>query len=167
LLDDIAVIMLKRAKSKKAFTIIEVVIAITVLLIAILGTSAYRYYAALSARRADLHISAARTALLLCEGWSGVGGSKSFDPVGAFGADLNITISVGPTEPDTFEKLGSYKILLEGNDYYVTLSSKDLAAELRVLNVIVSWDQAGRGTDSFENADKSYLLTTYVENPNL
>jgi len=158
--------MFKRDGSKSAFTLIEVMIAITILLIAILGTSAYRYNAALSARRADLYTNAARTAILLCEGWSGLGGDTTFDPVGAFGSDLTITNNVGPGAPSTFTTLGSYKILLEGSDYYATLSWKNLDTELRALNVIVSWNQCGRGTNSFDSVDKSYRLTTYIENPN-
>ena len=137
-------------KGEKAFTLIEVMIAIIVLLITILGTSAYRYHAALSARRSDLYTNAARTALLLCEGWSGMGGDITFDPVEAFGSDLTIISNTGPEAPSSFTQLGSYKIVLEGSDYYATLS----------------WKECGRGTDSFDNADKSYWLTTYVENPN-
>lgn len=166
-MDNVAVIMFKETKGKKAFTIIEVMIAITILLIAVLGTSAFRYNAALSARRADLYTNAARTALLLCEGWNGVGGAPAFDPVEAFGgSDLTIINDIGPSVPSGFTALGSYKVLLEGGDYYATMSWKDLATDLRVLNVIVSWDQCGRGTNSFANADKSYQLSAYVENPN-
>ena len=58
----------KKVKFKNAFTIIEAMIAIAILLIAILGTSAFRYHTALSARRADLHTTSARVAMLLCEG---------------------------------------------------------------------------------------------------
>jgi hypothetical protein len=99
-------------------------------------------------------------------GWTGVGGATNFDPVGVFEPDVNIISSVGPGTPSGFTKLGSYKIVLEGNDYYATLSWENLAAELRALNVVISWDQFGRGTGQFTNANKLYRLTTYVENPN-
>jgi prepilin-type N-terminal cleavage/methylation domain-containing protein len=65
-MDNVAVMKSKKVESKKAFTIIEVMIAIAIMLIAILGTSAFRYNTALSARRADLHTTSARVALLLC-----------------------------------------------------------------------------------------------------
>jgi hypothetical protein len=165
-MDKVAVMKSKKVESKKAFTIIEVMIASAILIIAILGTSAFRYNTALSARRADLHTTSARVALLLCEGWTGVGGATNFDPVGVFEPDVNIISSVGPGTPSGFTKLGSYRIVLEGNDYYATLSWENLAAELRALNVVVSWDQFGRGTGQFTNANKLYRLTTYVENPN-
>jgi type II secretory pathway pseudopilin PulG len=158
--------MFKKPKSNKAFTTIEVMIAITILIIAVLGTSAFRYSAALGARKADLYTSAARTGLLLCETWSGTGGAASFDPVAAFGEELSINDDVGPAVPAGFISLGSYKIVLEGNDYYATLSFRNIASDLRALNIIVSWDPTGSSTGEFEDADKSYRLTTYVENPN-
>jgi Tfp pilus assembly protein PilV len=156
----------RRPNSRMGFTFLEVMIAMSMLIIAILGTSAYRYSAALSARRADLQTTAARTALLLCESWTGAGGATNFDPKVAFGTDIAIIDSVGPNTPAGFTELGRYRILLEGNDYYATLSWKNLATELRALNVVVSWDQFGRGTNAFSGANKSYRLTTYVENPN-
>ena len=165
-----AVMNSKMVKYKNAFTIIETMIAITILLIAILGTSAFRYHTALSARRSVLHTTSARVALLLCEGWTGVGGDTNFDPVAAFDSDVNIISSVGPATPSGFTNLGSYRIMLEGNDYYATMSWKNMDSytptDLRALNVVVTWDQLGRRTGQFTNANKLYRLTTYVENPN-
>ena len=158
--------MSKKNKIKNAFTIIEVMVAITILIIAVLGTSAFRYHTSLSARRADLHATSARTALLLCEGWTGEGGDINFAPVSTFAPYVNIVDDAGPTEPNDFNKLGSYKIRLEGSDYFATMSWKNLNADLRALNVVVSWDQFGNGTSGFANSSKSYRLTTYVENPN-
>jgi type II secretory pathway pseudopilin PulG len=158
--------LFNKAKSNRAFTTLEVMIAVVILIIAILGTSAFRYSAALNARRVDLYTNSARTALLLCEAWSGKGGAATFDPVAVFGADMSISADVGPDVPAQFVALGSYKIVLQNDNYYVTLSSKNIAADLRALNVIVSWDQTGAGSGEFEDADKSYRLTTYVENPN-
>ena len=42
---------------------------ITILLIALIGTSTFRYAAALDVRRADAHTTAARIALALGESW--------------------------------------------------------------------------------------------------
>ena len=156
----------RKNTQKKAFTIIEVMLAIAILLVAVLGTSAFRYSAALNARRADLQTTASRTALLLCESWSGVGGSATFNPEAVFVADINIISHTGPTEPLGFNVLGSYQIVMEGNHYYATLSWIDIAPELRALNVIVNWDQADTGTHDVSQADRSYQLTTYIENPN-
>jgi len=158
--------LLNTTKSNKAFTTLEVMIAVIILIIAVLGASAFRYSAALNARRVDLYTNSARTALLLCEAWSGKGGAATFDPVDVFGEDMSIISDVGPDAPAQFAALGSYKIVLQNDNYYVTLSSRNIAADLRALNVIISWDQTGAGSGEFDDADKSYRLTTYVENPN-
>ena len=155
--------MAMRFNGRGGFTLVEVMIATVIFVIAILGTSAYRYSAALSARRADLQTAAARTGLLLCEGWRGMAGSAAYDPESYFHSELDVETSTGPTAPSGFTALGSYKIVLEGTDYYATLSWSDISPGLRALNVVVSWDQMGRGTDSFQNTNKSFKLTTYVE----
>ena len=80
-----------KMKSRNAFTIIEIMIAVVIVFIAIIGTSANRYGAALDARRADLHATAVRTALLLCEGWNGTCGSTSFNPDNTLRSSLDIS----------------------------------------------------------------------------
>ena len=155
----------KKNISASAFTILEIMIAAVIFIVAFLGTSAYRYGASLDARKADLQSTAVRTALMLCEGWNGVGGAASFKPVAAFSSDIIISAGVGPDAPSGFTWLGSYKVNFERTDYFVTLSWKKISTDLRALSVIVSWDQSGQDTGSFENANKSYRLTTYVENP--
>ena len=157
--------MVKKAISKKAFTLIEIMIAVVIFIIAFLGTSAYRYGASLDARRADLQTKATRTALLFSEAWNGVGGDASFKPVAAFSSDIVISVSVGPDEPSDFTWLGSYKVNFERTDYFVTLSWKKTDPDLKVLSVIVNWDASGQDTGNFAGAKKSYRLTTYVENP--
>ena len=153
-----------RTKYRAGFTLVEVMLATVIFIIAVLGTSAYRYNAALSARRADLQTAAARAGLLLCEGWRGIGGVTTYDPVGYLNSDLNISASTGPASPAGFTPLGSYKLILEGTDYYATLSWQDVGSGLRALNVIVGWNQQGGGTSSVQDANKLFKLTTYVEN---
>ncbi len=158
--------MVSSAISKRAFTLLEIMFAIAVFLIAFLGTSAYRYGASMDAHRADLQTKATRTALLFTEGWNGVGGAATFKPITTFSSDVAISASVGPETPDTFTWLGSYKVNFEGTDYFVTLSWKSINTDLKALNIIVNWDPTGRNTGAFSDASKSYQLTTYVENPN-
>jgi type II secretory pathway pseudopilin PulG len=157
--------MVRKTISKRAFTIVEIMIAVGVFFIAFLGTSMYRYGASLDARKADLQTKATRTALLFCEGWKGVGGATTFKPVTSFNSDITISVSVGPDVPSGFTLLGSYKVNFERTEYYVTLSWKQMNADLKALSIIVSWDPTGQNTGSFADAKKSYWLTTYVENP--
>jgi len=157
--------MVKKAIFKKAFTLIEIMFAVVIFIIAFFGTSAYRYGASLDARRADLQTKATQTAVLFSEAWNGVGGATSFKPVPAFSSDIVIEVSVGPDAPADFTWMGSYKVTFERTDYFVTLSWKKTDPDLKVLSVIVNWDASGQDTDNFAAAQKSYRLTTYVENP--
>ena len=54
----------KRRKFRSGLTFIEILLASAILLIAVVGTAAFRYNAALGARKADIRSTAARTALL-------------------------------------------------------------------------------------------------------
>jgi hypothetical protein len=108
---------------------------------------------------------------MLCESWRGIQGDLTYNPMTILGSDLTITISEGPTNPDGFTLLGSYRILLdnpgdENNDYnityYATLSWRDIQPGLRELNVIVAWAQRDQGAGDFAGTDKSYSLTIYT-----
>ena len=60
-------------------TVELIVVAVVILLIALIGTSTFRYAAALDGRRADAQTTAARAALLLCESWRGLNGDATLD----------------------------------------------------------------------------------------
>lgn len=148
----------------KGALLLEVMIAILLLSVAVLGAAGYRYYATLDARKSNLQVAAARTALLLCESWRGVEGTETYDPVAYFGSELTITYDYGPVAPGGFTTLGSYAVTLDGVNYYLTLSWKDVSAGLRALNVVVSWQQRPSGEyDGYWYADKSFKLTTYTQ----
>ncbi len=144
-------------------SIIEATIALVILAIAILGAINFRYYSSLDVRRSNLHDSAARVALMLCESWRGLDGTVSFDPVKEFEPGIVISATGGPTEPNDFTLLGKYTVLLEGRDYYAALSYQDMDADLRALNVTVVWEQRGQDKTELNEADKIYQLTTYTE----
>jgi len=78
------------------------------------------------------------------------------------GSDLTITASSGPAEPTDFTLLGSYTVTVNGANYYITLSWKDVSTGLRALNVVVAWAQRTQGVSSLNDADKSFKLTTYA-----
>ncbi len=159
-------------------TLVEVMAAMAVLAIVSLGASAFRYHAALGARKADLQTTAARTALLLCESWRGASNPNTFNPTQL--ATTNpalaietITIYEGHAVPADFTLLGNYRITIDAVSYYAVLSWKDVSPGLRALNVIVAWDQRGSGPSSgggnvydwgSVDASKSFKLTTYVVN---
>ena len=153
-------------QKRRAFTVIEALIAMVVFVIAIIGTSAYRYEAALNARRADSYATGVRMTLLLCEGWSGEEGDTAFDPVALFSPDLTIASTVdGPGIPGSFTLLGNYGIVAEGSYYYATLSWRDMATGLKALNIAVSWNPANPGLDDSTSATEVYRVTTFVQDP--
>jgi hypothetical protein len=160
-----------KIRSRRGATLVSAMVAVAVILIALIGTSNFRYYSALDARKATAQTTGARIALILCESWRGIQGDQTYDPTTSLGSDLTITYSDGPENPDDFTLLGSYEIILdnpgnEDNDYnityYATLSWKDIQPGLRALNVIVVWAQRDQGVEGFAGTDKSFSLTIYT-----
>lgn len=159
----------RRTKSADGFTLVEIMVAIVILMVAVIGTSNFRYYAAADARKAGAHIMVARIGLLLCENWRGVLGDETYDPVASFGSDLDITKSLYVTEAeeeeyesDGFTFLGRYEIVVNNVNYYAILTWKDVDTELRALSVTIAWSQRGEIGASLADADKLFRLTTYT-----
>lgn len=151
-----------KIRCRRGFSLVGIMIAIAILLVALIGTSNFRYYSTLDAQKAAAKITAARIGLMLCENWRGIGGTETYDPAAYFGTALTITPSIGPAKPGDFTLLGSYTITLNGANYYITLSWKDVSTGLRALNIIVAWAQREQGTSGLNDADKSFKLTTYA-----
>jgi len=157
----------KRSKPSGGFTFTEVMGAILVLTVAVLGTSAYRYHATFDVRKADLKTTGARIGCLLCETWHGVSDPNTFDPTSHLGTDMTIqtlTSYDGPTAPTGHTELGTYGITVDGEEYRVKLYWKDVSAGLRALSVIViwDWDRQNQSMSSQFPPSKSFRLTTYV-----
>jgi len=142
----------------RAGTLVELVVALTVLVLVILGHSIAGYHARLDIQRAQRHSTAATTALLLCESWAGAGGGATYDPVANLASRLTIEDGNGPEAPADFTSRGSYSVTIDGVSYSATLSSRELAAALRALNVTVAWPSR-YGSAS---PDRDFSLTTYV-----
>ena len=157
----------KKRRSRRGFTLVEIMCTITVLSVAVIGTSGYRYFATLDVQRADTRTTAARMALLLCEGWRGVNGSQTWDPTTYLGSDLvTKPISYSTTFND-LNVLQGRTIVSNDTNYHVFLLFKDVEPGLRALNVIVAWSPKGRAISSIydiTNPDNFELfeLTTYA-----
>ena len=149
-------------RCRTGMSLVELMVSIVILLAAIIGTSNLRYYAALDAQKAAARIAAARIALMLCESWRGVQGAETYDPAAHFGSSMEVSDSDGPDKPGDFTLLGSYQVVLDGVNYYATLSWKDITSGLRALNIVVSWAQRDRGDSSLDDTDQTFKLTTYT-----
>ncbi|MHC4645457.1 MAG: type IV pilus modification PilV family protein [Planctomycetota bacterium] len=155
----------RRTKSRSGVTLIEIIVATVVILVAIIGAMSYRYYSILDARNAKVYATAGRVGSLLLENWRGTGGrstpGEQFDPQDLrFGSGLirSAISAAGPAVPVDLQAFGTYAFIVDGATYYATLSYRDDAAEdLRVLNVCVGWpDKYPSG--AYTNADQAAAL---------
>jgi len=144
----------------RASTLVELVIALTALVIVVLGHSITGYNARLDIRRSMKQSTAATTALLLCESWAGAGGATTYDPVVDLASQVTITAGTGPDVPAGFTSRAGCAIVIDGVHYNATLSSQELAASLRALNVAIAWSD--RDDVHPPTLDKSFHLTTYI-----
>ncbi|MHC4145890.1 MAG: type IV pilus modification PilV family protein [Planctomycetota bacterium] len=160
----------RKIRCRRGVTLVETLIAVTILLIALIGTSTFRYAAALDGRRADAHTSAARVALSLSESWRGLKGDANLDATQLGSSDMTVSVSgwTGHQTPGGFTLLGNYAVVLDDDDpdsanYYATMSWSDVQPGLRALNVSVAWAQRAPGGDGTENVDKAFSLTVYTQ----
>ncbi len=156
-----------KVRYRLGFSLVDTMVAVVILLIAVIGTSIFRYNSALDGRRFNSQTSAARIALMLSESWRGISGDLAFDPTVLSTSDLTINENIQSisAKPSDFTLLGSYIITLNdvhGVNYHAILSWKDIESGLRALNVVVAWAQRGAGEDGVENVDKSFRLTAYT-----
>ena len=149
------------------FSLIDAMVAVVILLIAVIGTSIFRYNAVLDGRRFNSQTSGARIALMFSESWQGINGDLTFNPTALSTSELTIKENAESliAKPSDFTLLGSYMIKL--NDvhdvtYHANLSWKDIQSGLRALNVVIGWAQRSAGENEDENVDKSFRLTVYT-----
>ena len=161
------VVKTSKIKCHRGVSLISTMVAVAILLIALIGTSTFRYAAALDERRADAHTTAARVALTLGESWRGVKGDLTYDPIAHLGGDLTITSTKQqfPIRQD-FTLLGSYVVVLDSDDpdsinYNATLSWKDIQPGLRALGIVIRWST--REVDEVAIENKSFGLTVYTQ----
>ena len=153
---------INKSSFRRGLSLVDAMVALAILSVGVVAATNYRYYAALDARKATMHTAAAKIGQMLCESWRGVEGAETYDPTTYLGSNLEITTSTGPDKPEDFTLLGSYAVQLNGVDYYVTMSWKDIYSGLRALNVVVAWVQQEQVGSNFADVDKSFKLTTYM-----
>lgn len=170
--------MFTKSKSRfRGVTLIEIIVAMTVIMVAILGAMGYRYYSVLHARKAKVQITAARVGSMLLENWKGTGGHSKpddvFDPQ-VVGSESKLILvnsgAAGALVPVGFSPFGVYAVVADGANYYAALSYRDdNISELRELNVAVAWPDR-YPTGPFSSSDlqaalQSVRLTSKVKIP--
>ena len=144
-------------------SLIEVMIAIVVLSVGVIAASGYRYHSTLNITRADAQTAAARIGWTLCESWRGVKGDPNYNPVTSLTPALTIAAGDGPATPTGFTLMGKYQVTLNGVNYFVNMSWKDLSTSLRIVNIAVAWAQAKRGQTTLNDTDKQFKVVTYTQ----
>ena len=143
---------------RRGFSLLDIMMAIIILAVVIIGTINYRYYAVIQVENSMMQSSAARIGVMMVEGWRGIKGVGTYNPVTAM-TPASVTLSSGPAKPSDFTLLGSYLVQLTGRNYYVTLSYKDVDTRLRALNVVVTWSLNSKVV---AGATHSFKITTYT-----
>jgi type II secretory pathway pseudopilin PulG len=148
-------------------TLVEVMLAIVIIAIAVIGASGYRYYSALDARKASVQSTAARIALLFNENWRGLGYDRiaDFDPHTHLVPDVNVANSAfGPDFAEGFISLGKYEIIANDARFWAALSWRQEVDDLRTINTVIAWQPGGAGVGESGkiNLYKSFKLTTFV-----
>jgi type II secretory pathway pseudopilin PulG len=181
----------KRKKRTVGVTLIEIMVALVVTLVAIIGAMGYRYYSILDARKAKVQVTGTRLCSILLESWRSSGGHSEptdvFDPLSYLGYDLKhisfespgvvyygewdtlpvviATSGGGPAVPTGFRGFGRYAVIVDGATYYVTMAyDDDSVNSLRTLNACVAWPR-DYPSGSYSADDEWVSLTTRVVTP--
>ena len=158
-------------KNRSALTLIEVMVAITVVVIGVLGAAMYRYHSALDARKADVQVGAGRVALLILEGWKGAAGDLNYNPSneiplnsGLVGGSEDITISSNGSDNYTVQLLGGTH-----SYYYAQLTynedvdgNGDVADDVGIRKLEVEVTYYGRASQDTSLTAKTIKLSDFV-----
>jgi prepilin-type N-terminal cleavage/methylation domain-containing protein len=164
----------KCPKVSKAFSVIELMVAVTIIAIAAVGGLEYQYHAVKHSRIARVQLTATRTAQLLLEDWKSVAGLTSYNPLNL---QLGFANSAVPSDFTMGQSIGSvlnntvYTITINNVPMVIMLGYSNVASysisgtvtTLRQLTVMARWKQ-GQAIGSGGNTlcDSPVILTTYV-----
>lgn len=144
----------------KAFTLVECLIVVVILMVSVVGVLSFRYYAILDAERAETQLLAARAATVISEAWRASKGIEDFDPqVQEFDGDFDIEYDATYMDKGTFSSgylsIGQYNVTVEGRQFQARLSYRDMAgvSNVRVLHVVLTWQDS-------KQLDQQFHLST-------
>jgi type II secretory pathway pseudopilin PulG len=135
--------IVKPPKFKAAVTLVETMVAMSILTIAAVGALSSQYHAARHLRIAQAQTTAIRTAQLLLEDWKSTGGSEDYDPTTlgmGFSTFLTAPDGEGLSLPD-----GVYGITIDDVPMLIVLNSNDVAYDsdagitLRQITIRIKW----------------------------
>ncbi len=146
----------RSSKSKAGMTLVEVMIAVAVVIVAALGTLCYEYLCIDHVRVARAELTATRIGQLLLEDWKSEGGTLDYNP-----EDLHMGFEL----PDDLPT--NCVTVVDGLPLHISMTHSDVDADaftgvkLSEISVVVSWKRYF-GNGAPEGDDPRVVLTTYV-----
>ena len=143
--------------ARSGMTLVEVMLAVAVIVVASLGTLCYEYLCIDHIRLARAELTAARVGQLLIEDWKSQGGSDDYDP-----QDLKMGFTLPPDVTP-----GAFLTKIDGLPLRITMSHDDkendptAGVTLRQISVLVRW-RSDLGSGALSDSDPSVNLITYV-----
>jgi prepilin-type N-terminal cleavage/methylation domain-containing protein len=145
---------IKQLNHNAGLTLIEAIVAMTIIAIAALGSLSYQYFGMKQDKTALVTLTATRLGELVLEDWKSTGGVAGYSPV-----PLQVGFQTGTA--------GSYLITVDGVAFSTSLAYNDIATDttagvtLRQIAATIRWrNDMGQGTIS--SSDPSITFTTSV-----
>jgi prepilin-type N-terminal cleavage/methylation domain-containing protein len=139
------------------FTLVEVMVAVSITAVVALGTLCYQYHGVKHSRISQAQVTATRLGQLLLEDWKSTGGDPDYDPVSL---GLGFASPV-PSNP------GHFLITLDNQTFYIQLVRSEIDRDdvasviLYQIQLIVRW-RTDYAAGSLGGDDPTITLTTYV-----
>lgn len=155
---------LRHQNKTRAFTLVECLVVMLILIITFGGIISFRYYSVLSAERAETQLLAARAAVVISEAWRAQKGVTDFDPTQQ-GFDDYFQILPAEsgkmfmgTSPSGSLLLGDYQVEVEGRQFQAKLMYQKSAdvPNARLLYVLLSWQDR-------KQMKQQYCLSTLTQ----
>ncbi len=146
-----------RASQPRGMTLVEVMLAVAIIIVASLGTLCYEYLCVHHIKFARSQLAATRIGQLLLEDWKSTGGLAEYNP-----EDLDM--GFGATSDAVW---GDYMIVIDDQPLFIDMSYDDVDSDdfagvtLRRIDVSVRW-RKDLGYGSPDDDDPAINFTTYV-----
>lgn len=147
----------KSYRFRSGLTLVEVMLAAAVIIIAALGTLCYEYLCVDHVRFARAQMAASRIAQLLIEDWKSTGGDDDYNP-----EDLDMGFSLPPEVG-----MGDFMTIVDGLPLYISMDMEDVASDdfagvtLRRITVSVKWKN-DFSSGAVDDDDPRVTFNTYV-----
>lgn len=140
---------MKTKTNRKGFALVEASLSSAILMIAVMGSIKFDYYAAIDSYKSQCQLEACMIGSMIMESWQGQGGTFQFDPRTDLSgsildcSDIEVLGSwFGPPMPSGFSIsyyiYPYYKISVNGVTFRATLSYKIING-YKYLNVRIGW----------------------------